>query len=233
MKFTEEQIKQIKKQIKAHRHEDYKIDMPIYEDFILCGFSIHESVLRPEKMTSLRFARWLFFNNGLYENKVVIDMGCGAGILGGVAGLMGAKRIIFTDISQKAYENTKENIKIFNLQGKSELVKGDLFENIKEKADVIIFNHPFFSDLSFEEYVSKTKIDENKGELMHRFLEDAKKHLKEKGVIVMNFFKLAGEVSDPEIQAPKHNYEVRKRFDFNIKTGIQRGRVTICELRLK
>ena len=66
--------------------------------------------MRPEKMTSLILAKWLTNNKEVYQDKDVLDMGCGSGIQGIVMGINGAKRIIFSDLSHSAIENTKENI---------------------------------------------------------------------------------------------------------------------------
>jgi release factor glutamine methyltransferase len=234
MTLNEEQKKQIEKQLEAHNHKGYKKDIKISEDFILKDFLVHEGVLRPEVMTSLSLAKWLFFNNGLYKNKAIIDIGCGSGLQGIVVGLAGAKKVIFSDISEVAVENTKQNISLFNLNNITSLTKGNLFENVPEKAEVIVFNHPFFSDAPFDEFRSSgSMLGGGKGQLLRAFLEESKKHLTEKGVVIMPYFKLAGEENDPEMAGPEMGYEVQVKFDFEIKTGLQKGRVTICELRLK
>lgn len=43
------------------------------------------------------------------KNKTVIDFGCGSGILGIAASLLGAQHVVFTDIDPQALESTKSN----------------------------------------------------------------------------------------------------------------------------
>ena len=113
--LTEKQQRQLEKQLESHRHERYEVDIDLAEGHKLEGFVVHPNVLRPEKMTALYFARWLFYNNGLYLDKNVLDMGSGSGIQGVVMGLYGAKQIIFTDLSLAAVENSKKNIENISL----------------------------------------------------------------------------------------------------------------------
>lgn len=231
MALSKDQKIQVRKQLKAHQHKRYKVNVKLAEGHTLRDFVIHSKVLRPEKMIALYLARWLFFNNGIYINKTVIDMGCGSGIQGVVAGLCGAKKVIFSDLSPAAVTNTKENVKKFKLQNKSSVAKGDLFEKIKGKADVIIFNHPFFSDSTIEKLLVSSSMLE-RGKLIHRFFEETKKYLKKDGVIIMPYFHLAGAVNDPAIQARKHKYKVIERFRLNIKNGLQKGPGSIYEIRI-
>ena len=142
---------QIKKQVAAHQHKNYEVDIKLTDGAVLKNFAVHKNVLRPEVMSSLYLARFLFFNRHLYEGKRVLDMGCGSGIQGVVMGLYGAKSVTFSDIAIEAIENTKENVLKYGLRQKSDWVKSDLFVNLQNKYfDLIAFNHPFFSELSLK-----------------------------------------------------------------------------------
>jgi methylase of polypeptide subunit release factors len=190
---------------------------------------VHQNVLRPEKMVASYLAKYLFLNNGLYKDKTVIDIGCGSGIQGIVTGLFGAKHVILSDISKEAVENTSENVRRFNLQDKATVLEGDLFQNIKDKADIIIFNHPFFPEKPIETIpVSRTMLDD--GTLLKRFLTEAKDYLLPQGRIVMPYFHLAGEINDPIIQGPKYGYSVFPRFKLHLNKTLQKGEVSITEL---
>ena len=130
MKLNIKQQEQLKKQLDEHKHQRYITTIKLNDKNILENYVVFPKVMRPEKMTSLILAKWLTNNKEVYQDKDVLDMGCGSGIQGIVMGINGAKRIIFSDLSHSAIENTKENIVGFNLKDKSEVCEGDLFENI-------------------------------------------------------------------------------------------------------
>ncbi len=74
------------------------------------------------------------------KDKVVLDMGCGTGILGIFASFLGAKSITGVDIDEWAVKNAQENIKVNNIHnmkvclGNANLLKGF------SKFDVILAN---------------------------------------------------------------------------------------------
>lgn len=71
-----------------------------------------------------------------FSNKLVLDMGCGTGVLAILASFMGAKEITAIDIDEWAYKNTLENIKknnctnIKTLQGNASLLEDQMFDII-------------------------------------------------------------------------------------------------------
>jgi len=70
------------------------------------------------------------------KNKSLLDMGCGTGVLAIIAHKLGANPIEAIDIEEWAYENTKDNNKLNNiddmvvLHGDAELLKGKSFDII-------------------------------------------------------------------------------------------------------
>lgn len=231
MKLTAEQSRQMAKQVRAHRHAAYSTDIEIGAGLVLRDFHVSSNVLRPEMMSALQLAQWLLFNNGLYTGKAVLDLGCGTGIQGIVMGLCGARKIVFADIAPEAVANTQRNIARYRLEGKSNVFSSDLFEAIRGTFDVIVFNHPFFSDGTMQEQISVPVKKISRGRLIHRFLVEAKKFLRPKGVIVMPYYLIAGPANHPGIQAKKHGYMVTEAFSMNVTTGIQRGPVSIFVLQ--
>ncbi|MCA9478487.1 MAG: RsmD family RNA methyltransferase [Nanoarchaeota archaeon] len=73
---------------------------------------------------------WEASNNGNIENQTIIDLGCGTGILGIGALLLGAKHIVFVDIDATVFSTLKENIKIleeeYEFPGTFEFVNSDV-----------------------------------------------------------------------------------------------------------
>lgn len=230
MLLNNEQIKQVELQVRAHKHQRYCVDIELTPGVSLKDFIVLPKVLRPEVMSALQLTQWLYYNNGLYICKKVIDMGCGSGIQGIIAGLYGASKVIFADIAQDAVLNSRENVRQYNLDAKSCVVQSNLFGNVSEKADLIIFNHPFFSDGSMEEQITTDFSKLDRGELIHRFFDDAKTHLLLGGKIIMPYYHLAGPVNDPGVQAPRHGYRLERRWHMKIDTGLQKGWHSIYEL---
>ncbi len=231
MAMDEKQLAQVQKQRAAHQHKGYVIDIPLTDGSVLKDFIVDKHILRPEIMTSVVLARYLFFNNGLYHNKAVIDMGCGSGIQSIVMGLYGAQRCVATDIYDKAVQNTAKNVLRFGLGKVVMSTIGDLFETVPhERFDTIVFNHPFFHK-SGGPYDALDTATVNDGGLLHSFLEDAPNYMATDGTIVMPYYHLAGPSNDPGIQAAQHNgYIVSERFRHEVATGLQTGLVSIYEL---
>jgi len=91
---------------------------------------------------------WFAFYRREIEDKVVADLGCGTGILGLSTLLMGAKKVFFIDIDDKALAVAQENLAFLenklNLQlaDKAVFVQKDI-QNIDEKVDIVVQNPPF------------------------------------------------------------------------------------------
>lgn len=72
------------------------------------------------------------------ENKTVLDVGCGSGILGISALKMGAKDCAFIDIDPQAVSATKSNLELNGLF--ATVLEGDLAEKYHGSADVVLAN---------------------------------------------------------------------------------------------
>lgn len=84
---------------------------------------------------------WLAFMNGDIKNKIVADFGCGNGVLGIGAALLGAKKIIFLDADNSSLFIAKHNFE--NLKLKNAIFLHDDIMNFNEKVDTVIQNPPF------------------------------------------------------------------------------------------
>jgi methylase of polypeptide subunit release factors len=229
--LTAAQAEQVSKQFVLHARCDKPITLdsiPLDSGIEIKGLEIHPGVLRP--MSSKRLAAFLYRNREMVKSKEVIDIGSGCGLQGMVAALYGASRVILSDLTYEAWQNTVENVSRFNLEEKCQIRRGDLFENISESGDIVIFAQPYFPGTPDPQYPFTYGML-NEGELIHRFLEQAKAHVRER--ILMAYLDLAGDVNNPKIQAPKHGYRVIEHGPEILTTGEQQGLFWVHELTLR
>jgi putative methylase len=87
---------------------------------------------------------WMYMNNEI-DDKIILDAGCGTGIIGLALLLLGAKKVYFLDVDEKAIELCKQNYNNLNEEyelGKAEFLVQDvsLFD---KKVDIVVQNPPF------------------------------------------------------------------------------------------
>ena len=99
---------------------------------------------------------WNAYLLGDIENRVIADLGCGTGILGIGALLLGAEKVFFIDSDEKALGIAKNNI----LKVKSEDYSINSEEFIcldigqfKTKVDVVIQNPPFGTKIKHNDII--------------------------------------------------------------------------------
>jgi len=76
------------------------------------------------------------------ENMTIADLGCGTGLLGIGAMILGAKKVFFLDSDENVLEIAKENLNQFTEMGESEFIHSDV-NDFKTKVDVVVQNPPF------------------------------------------------------------------------------------------
>lgn len=112
------------------------------------------------------------------SNKKFLDMGCGSCIQSKTLLSLGVPKqnILAVDINPEAIKKAKA----LGVNSK----KSNLFENIKEKFDIIIFNPPYLPEDKFDSLPDTT--GGKKGdEIIKKFLIQAKKHLTKSGKIFL------------------------------------------------
>ncbi|XP_068117685.1 protein arginine N-methyltransferase 3 [Hyperolius riggenbachi] len=101
-------------------------------------FSIHEEMLKDAVRTE-SYRNFMYQNGDIFKDKVVLDVGCGTGILSMFAAKAGAKKVIGVDQSEILYQ-AMDIVRLNNLEDKISLIKGRI-EEIDlplEKVDIII-----------------------------------------------------------------------------------------------
>jgi len=105
------------------------------------GFHIHEDMLK-DRVRTEAYRDFIEGNGDLFKDKVVMDVGCGTGILSLFAARAGAKHVVAIDnsgIIERAKEIAEENglsSKITFIRGKAEMIE-ELSASF-DKVDVII-----------------------------------------------------------------------------------------------
>ncbi len=80
------------------------------------------------------------FSNGDIADRVVIDLGCGSGILGIGAKLLGARTVIGVDMDEHALETARENS--VRLGAEVDFRRCEI-QNVEDEADTVVMNPPF------------------------------------------------------------------------------------------
>lgn len=120
------------------------------------------------------------------RNLKFLEIGCGSGIQLQTAFEAGIKKenILGADINVNAVNNCKKLD--FNC------VSSDLFSNIKGEYNLIVFNPPYLPEDKKEPKSSRIATTGGKkgGEIINKFLKQAKEHLAENGKIILLFSSL-------------------------------------------
>ncbi|XP_076003137.1 protein arginine N-methyltransferase 3 [Genypterus blacodes] len=101
-------------------------------------YAIHEEMLKDTVRTE-SYRDFMYRNPEVFKDKVVLDVGCGTGILSMFAARAGAKKVIGVDQSEIIYQ-AMDIVRSNQLEDKITLIKGRI-EDIKlpvEKVDIII-----------------------------------------------------------------------------------------------
>jgi putative methylase len=85
---------------------------------------------------------FLAYSQGDITGLKVADLGCGTGMLGIAAALLGAREVVGLDKDQAALDLAKENARVMGVEVR--LCKGDVSE-ILENVDTVVMNPPFGS----------------------------------------------------------------------------------------
>lgn len=98
------------------------------------------------------------------EEKKILDVGCGSGILSICGALLGSREILGIEIDEDAVRVARENVEENHVEDAVKVMQGDLTKGVDFKADVIVAN--LMADL------------------VMLLSEDARKHLTEDGIFI-------------------------------------------------
>ncbi|WP_029905396.1 peptide chain release factor N(5)-glutamine methyltransferase [Mycoplasmopsis opalescens] len=164
-----------------------------YVEFLNTKILLNHNVLIPRYETEELVD--LVLRNYIKDNSKVLDLCCGSGFIGiALAKNNPSLEVTFSDISEEAIQQTKENIRenLIN-ENKIKIIQNDLFTGLNEKYDLIICNPPYvdeneldidFRSLSFEPYNAIFAPD-NGWYFYNKILQEYRKHLNPGGKLIL------------------------------------------------
>ncbi len=160
-------------------------------------FEVPEGVYYPDEDTVLlaETLQKLFI-----DSMNVLEVGCGSGLIS----ILLAKNNAVTalDINEDAVKAAEENAKANNVEIKA--IKSDLFAEINDSFDIIVFNAPYLAPDELDKYLAKERknlIDDNVIEI---FLRQLPEHLNNNGFALL----VASSLTKLNIQDKGLNTEI-------------------------
>lgn len=123
-------------------------------------------------------------NIEMYQDKRVLDIGCGCGVRGIIAALSGANYVLATDVVPEAIESTKINARKLGVI--IDVWHSNLFESISGRFDMIVAYLPSF-DRVIVNYDDVAEYDPGL-QLHRRLLEEGRDYLSPGGILHTTFF---------------------------------------------
>lgn len=151
-------------------------------------FIIHSGVFPPTHFQSTGiFTRLLPYP----QKGSFLEIGCGAGVTAVMAALAGCSRVVATDISEAAVNNTRLNVKHQGVEHIVSTYHSDLFDALdqQEKFDTIFWNSNFVfvpDGYVFDKTILHAFCDVGYA-THHRFLHEAKNYLAPGGELLLGF----------------------------------------------
>ena len=133
-------LKVIQERVTTHKPIQQIIGMAYFYGH---KFFVNEHTLIPRPETEILVENILNIINDI-ENPKVLDIGTGSGCIPITLMLKNSKiSVASVDISNEAIEMAKKNALFHNVLSNLNIFKSDLFENVREKYNVIVSNPPY------------------------------------------------------------------------------------------
>lgn len=154
-------------------------------------FFVNENVLVPRSLMNTQFTD--FLNRVHWQNNKVLDLCAGSGCIGITLALLNPNITVdLADISAKALDVARINVKNYELQDRIRCIQSNLFHHIQDKYDLIITNPPYVPEREYnaqpDEIKNEPKIALLAGkdglDIVHQIIAQAKEHLNPNGLLI-------------------------------------------------
>lgn len=175
-------------------------------------FHVNEQVLIPRspiaELIERGFSPWLEPSSELH----VLDLCCGSGCIGiATAAYLPDSQVDLVDISADVLEVARKNVSEHGLQDRVAIYRSDLFEALPLKPyDLILSNPPYVGEAEMRELpqeyrhepVLALQANQNGLEIVQRILEQAKRYLSPRGLLIVEVGNSARLLMDRYPQMP-------------------------------
>ena len=202
------------------------------QEFMKMDFFVNENVLIPRQDTEIVVEEAIKIIN---KNKLekILDVCTGSGaIIISIAKYTKASNLVAIDISTKALEIAQKNAISNNVNNRIKFIQSNMFENVKEKYDLIISNPPYIKTAVIQELDEEVKREPitaldggNDGLNFYKIIaENAKKYLNTNGYLVL-------EIGYDQKEEVINLLRINKYKDIQcIKDFGNNDRVIICKI---
>lgn len=135
-----------------------------------------------------------------------LDIGTGSGILAIELAKKGCK-VVAIDINEKALEIARKNARLNKVEDLIEFRKSNLFENVSEKYNFIVFNPPYLP-VNDEGIIGKAWSGGN-FEIIYKFFDEVDKHLQKGGKFEILLSSLT-KIDFQKLQKKLQNFKLNK-----------------------
>jgi len=146
-------------------------------------FKVYPTVFNPTDFISSEIFADFIIRSGNLKGRKILDMGCGSGIVSVFCASSGAK-CLAADINPEAVKAAGENAALNGFEKDVIVIESNLFENIKDRFDIIFFNPPYYP----KEPVGNFERAFFAGEdyrVLKEFAACSKSHLNNGGIVYM------------------------------------------------
>lgn len=194
--FPEEKLEELKDKLSRLKNNEPIQYIINKQEFFGCDFYVDENVLIPQPDTEILVEEAINISTKMQEmcktNIKILDLCTGSGAIAvSLAKNIKEAYVIASDISKNALEIAKKNSILNNVEIK--FIHSDLYENIKEKFNMIVSNPPYIrtkviESLS-EEVQKEPHIALDGGEdglkFYRKIIEESKGLLEENGYLLL------------------------------------------------